>query len=344
MKTVLLTGADGVVGSEVRRQLRAYAPSLAVVGTSRRGPESPDRVRWDIGREPAPPRVAGPWDVIVHTAASTRWTMTRSEAVDANVVTTRAVLALAGPRTHLVHVSTAYVGGHRSPEDLVSDEFEGYRNGYEWSKALCEQLVTDEHGERLTVVRPPLILGRRGDGGIERFSGPYTLLQSLVSGLAAVVVGDPAGYAEIAPVDEVANAVVDAVRGPAAGRRLEVIAAGEGSLRLADLLSVACTTLNTWRAARGIAPITAPPIVATSRWRRFFLPLARLELSEVQNHAVELLGMFESYTSLSEPFTPTRTVTDPAAVLERSVWRWADTRPRLAGRIPESWALVPAGS
>ncbi|MYU65353.1 SDR family oxidoreductase, partial [Streptomyces sp. SID69] len=70
------------------------------------------------------------------------WTMTRAEALAANVEPLRAVLALAGRDTHLVHVSTAYVAGERA---AAGTGFDGYRNGYEWSKAVCEEVVREEH-------------------------------------------------------------------------------------------------------------------------------------------------------------------------------------------------------
>lgn len=336
---VLLTGAGGVVGSEVATILAGREDvdlTLAV-----RTPREPGQVRWSMGAEPPPPELAGPWDVIVHTAASTRWTMTREEAVAANVAPVLDALELAGDDTHLVHVSTAYADGREPDEGHPPSEFGRYRNAYEWSKARCERLVLERHRGPLTVVRPPLILGRRSDGAISRFSGPYTLLQTLVSGLAAAVVGDPGGYAEIAPVDQVAEAIADAATGKRPDEpRVEVVAAGAASMRLADLIDVACGTLNELRKDAGAAPISAPPFIATERWHRFFLPLARRHLSPVQQQAVELLGMFESYTSMPRPFTPTRPVLDPAAVLAESVRWWAKTRPRLAMRTPEPWGLV----
>ena len=340
MRSVLVAGADGVLGSEIVRTLRT-AGDLTVVGTTRRGDTGPDRVRWRIGAEPVPEPLRRHWDVVVHAAASTRWTMTRAEATAANIDTTSAMLDIADRDTHFVHVSTAYVGGERTEADLVSDDFDGYRNGYEWSKARCEELVLARY-EAVTVVRPPLILGRRADGAMSRFSGPYTLLQALVSGLAAVVVGDPAGRAEIAPVDDVADCVAAAVGRSPDTPTIEVLSGGDRCLRLSELLTIACTTINEWRAIRDIPPIQPPPILATARWRRFFLPLARQELSEVQNTAVDLLGMFEGYTSMAAPFEPTWPVADPATVLRRSVRYWAEHKPRLAGRIPESWAIVPA--
>ncbi|MEV0848203.1 SDR family oxidoreductase [Streptomyces sp. NPDC049954] len=338
---ILVTGATGVVGTEVLARLRAHPLCRhgRVTGVARRA--APDVVSWDMGAAPAPAGLAGPWDVIVHTAASTRWTLTRPQARQANLLPLRAVLALAGRGTHLVHVSTAYVDGARAPEDLRGTEFEGYRNGYEWSKARCEEVVRNEHRGPLTVVRPPLIVGRSGTGEIARFSGPYTLLQALVSGLAAVVVGDPEGYAEIGPVDEVARAVVDAaLSAPPLLARTEVVAGGRQCLRLSGLLDVVCTTLNEFRAAHGAPPVPRPPIVPTETWNRFFLPLAEQYLSPLQQQAVRLLAMFQSYTSMSAPFEPTRQVEDPAAVMAASVRHWARSRPRLALARPTPWTLL----
>ncbi|BAJ31717.1 MULTISPECIES: SDR family oxidoreductase [Kitasatospora] len=335
---VLLTGATGVVGTELAQQLRAADPAVELVPVSRRGEHT---VHWRMGAEPPPPALAGHWDVIVHAAASTRWTLGRDEAATANLDPLRAVLALADRDTHLVQVSTAYVGGDRNPEDLRGAEFEGYRNGYEWSKARCEDLARERHPGPLTLVRPPLVVGRRGTGEIARFSGPYTMLQALVSGTAAVVVGDGAGYAEISPVDEVAAALTAAVLAePPAAPRTEVIAAGADCLDLDTLVDVILTTLNDFRAAHGAPPVERPPLIPTDSWNRFFLPLSDRHLSPVQGQAVRLLAMFQSYTSMRRPFTPTWKVPDPAAAMAASVHHWAHRRPRLALARPEPWTLL----
>ncbi|MEU1295807.1 SDR family oxidoreductase [Streptomyces sp. NPDC005840] len=335
---ILVTGATGVVGTEVVDQL--HTAGHPVTPVARRETDA-SLVGWRLGAEPAPAALGGHWDVIVHAAASTRWTLSRSEATAANIDALRAVLALADRDTHVVHLSTAYVGGVRNPEDLRGAEFEGYRNGYEWSKAVCEDVVRTEHPGPLTLVRPPLVVGRRGSGEIARFSGPYTIFQALVSGLAAVVVGDPAGYAEISPVDEVADLVVGAALGaPPPLPRTEVLAAGRDSLTLGALLGVVCDTLDDCRAAHGVAPVQRPPLVSGDSWNRFFLPLADQYLSPFQNQAVKLLAMFQSYTSMREPFEPTRTVRDPAGVLAASVRHWAAAKPRLALARPEPWTML----
>jgi nucleoside-diphosphate-sugar epimerase len=295
-----------------------------------------------MGAEPAPAELRRHWDVVVHSAASTRWTMTRDEALRANVRTTEAALALADADTHLVHVSTAYVE-HRGPAAATPADspYEGYRNGYEWSKAESERVVRAGHAGPLSIVRPPLVFGRSTDGAIARFSGPYTMVQALVSGLAPAVVGDPDGYVEIAGVDQVAAAILDTVSGPPPERPVVgTVAAGPDCLRLAELVAVVCRTLDEWRAERGIAPLAVPPFVAARRWHRFFLPMAARHLSEVQLQAVRLLGMFESYTSMPEPFEPTWKVERPAELLARSIRWWADAKPRHARRLQQPWTAV----
>lgn len=342
---ILVTGATGVVGAEVVDRLRADAVSgAAVTQVARRGVDG-SVLSWRIGAEPAPDELSGHWDVIVHCAASTRWTLAREEAVAANVDPLRAVLRLADRDTHLVQVSTAYVGGARNAEDLRGAEFEGYRNGYEWSKAVCEEVVREEHPGPLTVVRPPLVFGRRADGVIARFSGPYTLLQALVSGMAAVVVGDAGGYAEIGPVDEVAHVIARAaLSAPPAVPSTETLAGGPDCLTLGCMLDVVCDTVNEFRTAHGVDPVERPPLVPNDSWNRFFLPLAEQYLSPVQNHAVKLLAMFQSYTSMSRPFEPTWKVADPAAVVAASVRHWATAKPRLALARPEPWTLLGGAS
>jgi nucleoside-diphosphate-sugar epimerase len=338
---VLLTGSGGVLGSEVTARLRGH-PGVALV-TATRTPVNSRDVRWLVGAEPPPDVLAGHWDVIVHAAASTRWTMTREEATLANVDPTLAVLDLAGPDTHLVHVSTAYVEGDGVRAD-PSTAFGQNRNGYEWSKAKCEDLVRGRHPGPLTVVRPPLILGGRPDGVISRFTGPYTMFRALISGLAPAVVGEPGCYVEIAPVDEVAGVIVAAVLGPPPTRQTTaVVTAGKDCLTLGEFLAEFTTTVNGLRAARNLPPVALPPFVPQRRWERLYLPMATRHLSEVQRYAVELLAMFQHYTSMRSPIAPTHPVRDPAQVLARSLGYWARQRPRLIDQIPQAWH-APSGA
>lgn len=84
----------------------------------------------------------------MHTAASTRWTMSRTEAEAVTVDPLRAVLSPADRDTHVVHVSTAYVGGVRAQEDLRGPEFEGDGRTYRGPAAIGYRL--ERTGSRYT--------------------------------------------------------------------------------------------------------------------------------------------------------------------------------------------------
>ncbi len=338
---VLITGAAGIVGSEVAGQLRRHS-DVDVVRTMRHAPPpdgGPPAVSWVLGEQAPPESLRGPWDVIVHTAASTRWTMTRQEATQANIDTLHAALALADRRTRFVQVSTAYASGPGPADPPGNPVYDGFRNGYEWSKAMGEAIVADAAVGDFVVVRPPLILGRRATGVIGSFSGPYTLFQALVSGLAPAVVGDPDGFVEVAPVDEVAAAIVTCCLRPGRGRT-EVVAAGGCCLSLRTYLLAFLDEVNDWRAGRGCDPVAFPPIIDTERWNRLHLPLVRKHLSPMQQRAVSLLEQFEAYTAMRAPFTPDFTVHDPAEVVRTSTRWWADAVPRRAGHVTEEWLMT----
>lgn len=338
---ILITGATGAIGSDAIRRLNAEPGRRDIVGSVRR-PTDAALSRWNIGHAPIPPELTGHWDVIVHAADSMRWTMTHAEAHTANIVPLRSVLRLADKDTHFVHLSTAYVG-EIPPDDRRGASFGKHRNGYEWSKAVCEDLVTNAHSGPATIIRPPLVMGRRSDGGIARFSSPYALLEVLATGLAAVIVGDPQGYAEISSVDEVTDAIVAAVTNtPPSTPRIEVISAGLACLTLEALLEIACTTLNEHRAGHGVPPLTRPPIVSVSRWNRFYLPLAERRLPPIQRQTVQLLSTFESYISMTAPFEPSRVVNEPGQVLAASTRHWAARKPRLALGQHTPWTVLAA--
>ena len=336
---LLVTGATGALGSELMDQLAA-SDSFEVVATSRRGDASRGVVAWEMSDVP-PSSLTGPWDAVVHTAASTRWTATPEEAYRANVAPVERVLELISAETRLVYVSTAFVQHNPvDPMDLTADRVDEYRNAYEWSKATAERMLWSRQ-PGLAVVRPPLIMGRRGDGRINRFAGSYSLMSAVTSGLAAAVLGDPSARVELAPVDQVASVIVDRITGLEGQGSLDIIAAGQASLTLEQLLSVMCEELNRFRAQHGVAAVDMPPFIPTERWRRFFLPLASEFLSHRQLQALDVLEAFHCYTAESIVFEPTTVVAAPEGVLRASVAYWARTHQRPALRLPKEWVASP---
>lgn len=331
---VLVTGATGLVGSELVEQLSEEGAE--VVGVSRRGaPHDPDVVAWDMSGEPAPAPLHRRWDAIVNAAANTRWTMSEEDATAANVASVRALEPLVGAETHVVHVSTAYATGLRG--DVESADPDDYRNTYEWSKAHAERVARDAFPS-LTVVRPPLIVGRRSDGRAARFAGMYTLIRGLTIGTVPAVVADPEARFDAIPVDDLCRLLAELSMGETrADRAVLTIAAGESAPPVEEAIAATVGSLNEWRLARGHEPIESPPLIELERWRRFHRPFAQQHLSPRQLLIMELLESFEPYLALAEPLRPDIEVGKVLPCLRTSTTYWAGANPHVAALAPRAW-------
>lgn len=332
---VLVTGATGVVGSEVLRRLRSL-PGLQVGAVSFRGSSSEGVVAWPMGLAEPPAEIGNEWDVVIHAAAETRWNLTVADAERANIASTAALRHVMGPHSHLVHVSTLYVeglGGRGQSTDLRD-----YRNAYEWSKAAAERMVVAEYPS-VTIVRPSMIIGRRTDGYIVRFTGFYALIKAAMTGLAPLIVGEPDGYLELVPVDDVADQIVErALAPPPSGSQVVAIGRGTAAYSLRESLSIGGKAVNRWRRRHGAGELEYPQLVPTRQWERLFLPLVRTMLSERQRDALDGLSYFIPYLSITTPFRPTVVVDDIAAPLERALLFWAERNPRVALGSPRRWS------
>jgi nucleoside-diphosphate-sugar epimerase len=333
---VLLTGATGVVGSELRDQLRALG-DVDLVCVSSRGAPAEDVVAWRLGSQPPPPPVLTHFDVVIHTAASTKWEATPEQAWQANVESTRALLDVLPPDAHLVHLSTAYAVGRRG--SWQSERVEDYRNTYEWSKAAAERLVHSRH-RRTTIVRPPLICGRRSDGKAARFSGIFTVLRTMASGLAPALIGDRRGHVDIVAVDDVAHVVQASIFAPDAPRepRIESLGLGHRSLTVHEVLSLLREGLNSWRERHGAPPIAPLPIIPVERWERFLFPFSRSELTGSQLRAVQVMNAFRPYLIVGERLAADHVVPDVRETIRRSSRYWADQHRSLALRDAKPWS------
>jgi len=339
---VLVTGATGLIGSEVLALLRRRgappgpSPGMRAVGVARREPVGTgDAVRWDMASEAPPEELRREWDVIVNAAADTRWTQSASEAERANVATVSAIAPLVSGSTRVVHVSTAYALGLRG--DAASPDPADYRNHYEWSKAASERRAR-ELFRAPAIVRPSLVIGRRDDGAAARFSGMYLFLRGITAGTIPAVVGTPDAFLDVVPVDAVAEVIVElALEEDAAGDGVVTVAAGAGAPRVQEGLRSMVTALNHWRSERSLPAIASPPVLAPERWERFFLPFARTHLSPRQLRILELLANFAPYLQITEPLQPTHPVPEAAAAIEPAVRYWAETHPRLAALQPRPW-------
>jgi nucleoside-diphosphate-sugar epimerase len=331
-----LTGATGVVGSEVADLLARTRPDVEVTAVSYRGSAERGIGGWAMGAEPPPAALARTrWDVVVHCGANVRWNLTPERAWEANVRTVEALRDVVGPSTRVVHVSTAYATGLTG--DAGSADVADYRNTYEWSKAAAER-VADKLFGPCWIVRPPLVVGRRTDGRIARYTGIYQLIRAGVTGLAPVVVGHADAQVELVAVDDVAAELVRRALGDPPGETTPVtLARGAGAPTLREVMDTGYEVVDAWRAERGIAPLTRLRFVTPDSWDRFFLPMALEHLRPHQLAVLAGMSAFRDYFETTGAFTPDIVVDPILPVLRRCIRRWADDHPSRAGGQPRPW-------
>lgn len=231
-KYLLVTGATGLLGSYLVRDLLLAGRRLALVVRRDRKRSARSRVEacvrhWEdaIGLQLPRPVVLegdlsqplckldaaslgwirGHCDEILNNAASLsfRGSDRAAEPWLTNVTGTANVLALAreaGLR-HFHHVSTAYVCGLRSGRVLEADLDVGqpFGNDYEQSKVEAEKLVRGaDHLETATVYRPSIIVGDSQTGYTSTYHGLFAAVRLGHTLLRRVVKGSTNGPALMA--------------------------------------------------------------------------------------------------------------------------------------------------
>ena len=261
VKYVLLTGATGLVGRYLVRDLLRDGHRLAVLVRSSRRESAAERVEgllqsWEQQTGellPRPVVLAGDvgqdgcglsdedlvWarshcDRILHNAASLTFVGSDRERDPwlTNLEGTRNTLTLAEQLgvEEFHYVSTAYVCGWRqgTVRETELDEGQTFRNDYEHSKFLAEQMVRAASFLRdLTVYRPTVIGGDSRTGFTSTYHGVYAYLKlmAVINGNAPIgadgrrytpvrlrVSGDEPR--NVVPVDWVSEAISQIFRSP----------------------------------------------------------------------------------------------------------------------------------
>jgi thioester reductase-like protein len=211
-QAILLTGATGLLGRFLLRDLLASGRSVGVLvraGAGRTACERLDELRAfadeSLGRSlPRPILLEGElgaprlglgaagrnWlararPAVVHSAAHVSYRQTADgEPWETNVHGTRRLLELCQTLglSELHHVSTAFVCGERRGT-VREDELDcgrGSKNVYEQSKVAAEQLVRQFRGVRATVYRPAVIVGDSRTGYTSTYHHFYRFLELAV--------------------------------------------------------------------------------------------------------------------------------------------------------------------
>ncbi|SDP08643.1 SDR family oxidoreductase [Desulforhopalus singaporensis] len=197
-ETVLVTGGTGVVGRPLVDRLVRSGKHVVVLSRGRTGcgrnllPNaeslSGDVSLPDLGiGSSAYEKLCRTVRTVYHLAARTDFKgrdVHDYQLVNIDGVRHMHAFALRA-QAHLHHVSTAFVcGGQHGlvQEDDPADSDTAFRNGYEKSKFLAEQYLlrqAKQHGTRLTIYRPSIILERNPNpASVKRF-GPFVFLDAI---------------------------------------------------------------------------------------------------------------------------------------------------------------------
>ncbi|XP_003745037.1 fatty acyl-CoA reductase 1 [Galendromus occidentalis] len=185
-------------------------------------------------------------DVVIHSAASVRFSEPLINSIDINLKATYKMLELAKTMKHLhsfVHVSTAYSNcqlkkvreeiykcefdpvnllsmsewmSEKLMEHLTPKILEDRPNTYTFTKAMAEILV-EQYSSCLpiAIVRPSIITGAALEplpGWVDNYNGPNGLLIALGTGALTTLYSQLDCVADLIPVDFVANTILAAAK------------------------------------------------------------------------------------------------------------------------------------
>lgn len=327
-RTVLLTGASGVVGRALLPRLTRDADVVCLVHRSPVTGPAVRSVPGDVGAPrfglptPAWRELARTVDVVVHAAAVTAFNGADEAIARTNVEGTRHAVELAvAADAPLFHVSSAYLHARENGERGRTAV------RYAASKRAAEELVRGS-GTPHTIVRPSVVVGDSRTGEASAYQGLHKVAEGILRGLVPIIPFDADWPIDIVPRDVVADAIATLVECDHVGHELW-LSAGKRAPSLAEavqvLLDVAAETGMDVPAPRFVNPDTFDRLVAP-----VFLDLLP---APVRRSATTLLDVFAAYLALDGALPSdlpaleglgVAPLPDPRETLRRSLRYWVE--------------------
>jgi len=267
MKAILITGADGYLGSRVA-QAYAACEQRPVIAWMR----AADTAEFELKRtrflaamgeraasirccfgdltQPDPFGAVDAADVgaILHAAAVTRFNVERELAVAVNIEGSRKLFDFASrcrALDRLGVVSTVYSSGLKAGdiEEARHDGSHGFANHYEWSKWQCEELLLSRYGHLpWRLFRIATVVADDERGCAAQHNAVHNTLKLLYYGLISLLPGHPGTPLYFVTADFVTRSILELMRSAADHAIYHVAHTRAESLCLDELIEIA------WRA------------------------------------------------------------------------------------------------
>lgn len=327
---LLLTGATGLVGSEVLTHILTVRPDRQVFTLTRRPARdfpardltrtsSPnlhvhgllgDVRRSDLGlSDKIRSNLRQTVSEVIHCAADTRFGQELRDARAANTDGTKNVLnfALSCPRIEKVAVaSTVFIVGRSAGYFTESRQLSIHRefsNSYQQSKFEAEQFAF-EVMDRIpaSIFRFSTIIGDSRTGVVRQFNYFHKLLRLFPRNVLPVAPGEPNAPVDLVPIDWAGAAfayLFDRVFVP--GRVYHLCAGPSASLTVAQMLELTLQLFEVNPHARKWLPIRAPALVSLREYDKYVSQCISsgdpimAELLRVLGYFLPHLGIFQAF-------------------------------------------------
>jgi nucleoside-diphosphate-sugar epimerase len=288
-RTVLLTGASGVVGRALLQRLR-YVDVVCLVHRSPVPGPNVITVPGDIAKpmlglaEPTYTDLAAKVDAVIHCAAVTDFNRTDGSLEATNITGTEHVTVFAAAaKAVLYHVSTAFV-------HTTADGDRGRTAiGYAASKAAAEEVVRSS-GVPHVILRPSVVIGDSDTGEIAAFQGLHQVAAGIFAGIVPMIPFDPSWPIDFVPADVAADAIARVVENRVSEGEFW-LSAGEKALSLDE----GVTVVVEFARSRGVS-IDVPRFVPPEMFDRLIGPVFLDALpGKIRRNVLRMLEFFTTY-------------------------------------------------
>lgn len=290
---LLLTGASGVVGTEVVKCLPAETLLLSRYRTPLDTPARQISInimepRLDLD-DAAYDELANSISSILHCAAITDMNGVAEGLHETNIDGVRHMIALATAASVPLHyVSTAYCSETYGPKHPVT-------SAYVASKRAAEQLVRDSKID-WTISRPSIVVGHSETGTIANFQGFHLFITSILKGRLPFIPLDADARCDFVPADYVAKALAQIVANPTFGNT-NWLTSGDNAITIGQMMDY-----GTPFAEEFGRDLSAIPMADPDTFRREQLPALQARLPRRLMERLNVLMELSSVMATERPF------------------------------------------